>query len=155
ARRYAEFDLDLAVDDPRTLTAFWTVARSDALAGTAAADHSLDRLVDRSDRHAVGVCRSLRGGVLDAAGDVLRALVKHRRTSAPFALTDAFEQALTIVYRMLFLLFAEARTLVPVWHPVYRDSYSVAALRSAAEVDREQGLWDALRAIARLAHAGC
>ena len=41
---------------------------------------------------------------------------------------DAFEQALTIVYRMLFLLFAEARGLVPLWHPVYRDSYSVDAL---------------------------
>ena len=27
----------------------------------------------------------------------------------------SFEQALTIVYRMLFLLFAEARALVPLW----------------------------------------
>jgi hypothetical protein len=69
---------------------------------------------------------------------------------------QAFEQALTIVYRMLFLLFAEARGLVPLWHPVYRESYSLEALREAAEeAHRATGLWDALRAIGRLAHAGC
>jgi len=33
---------------------------------------------------------------------------------------------------LLFLLFAEARGLVPLWHPVYRQSYSVDALRAAA-----------------------
>src|SRR5213079_196269 len=57
---------------------------------------------------------------------------------------------------VLFLLFAEARALVPMWHPVYRDGYSVESLRTAAETPRrDAGLWDALRAIARLAHAGC
>ena len=56
---------------------------------------------------------------------------------------------------MLFLLFAEARSLVPLWHPVYRESYSLEELRDAAEQSCAPGLWDALRAIARLAHAGC
>ena len=57
---------------------------------------------------------------------------------------------------MLFLLFAEARGLVPLWHPVYRDSYSIDSLRAAAEQPQAAaGLWDTLRAIARLAHAGC
>src|SRR4029078_4192718 len=71
-------------------------------------------------------------------------------------LAAVFKQALTIVYRVIFLLFAEARALVPVWHPVYRASYSLDGLRAA--VDRPPGaagLWDTLRAIARLAHAGC
>ena len=69
---------------------------------------------------------------------------------------NSFEQALTIVYRMLFLLFAEARALVPLWHPIYRESYSLEGLRDAAEQSpHAPGLWDALRAIARLAHAGC
>src|SRR6185437_14729037 len=71
-------------------------------------------------------------------------------------LDDAFEQALTIVYCIVFLLFAEARALVPMWHPVYRQSYSLDALRAAVEhPNGAAGLWDALRAIARLAHAGC
>ena len=42
------------------------------------------------------------------------------------------------VYRIVFLLFAEARALVPVWHPVYRESYSVESLRQTAEPDRKQ-----------------
>src|SRR4029077_16284222 len=41
-------------------------------------------------------------------------------------------------------------------HPVYRESYSVETLRDRAERSgRTPGLWDALRAMARLAHARC
>lgn len=144
-RRYVEFDIDQTLDDPRAFAAFWTVMKA----------HSLHQLVNASDRHAGGVCRSLKAGVLAASNDVLSALTgpKLRKTGH---LDDAFEQALTIVYRIVFLLFAEARALVPVWHPVYRDSYSLDALRAAAERPHGAlGLWDALRAIARLAHAGC
>ena len=40
--------------------------------------------------------------------------------------------------------------------PVYRESYSLDGLRAAAErPGPAPGLWDALRAISRLAHAGC
>jgi hypothetical protein len=99
------------------------------------------------------VCRSLRDGVLEASADVLGALVN---LSARPLVDSAFEQALTIVYRLLFLLFAEARNLVPLWHPVYRERYSLETLRSALERGGTAlGLWDALRAVSRLAHAGC
>jgi hypothetical protein len=33
------------------------------------------------------------------------------------------------VYRVLFLLFAESRSLVPTWHPVYRRGYAIEELR--------------------------
>jgi hypothetical protein len=57
---------------------------------------------------------------------------------------------------MLFLLFAESRGLVPVWHPVYRASYTIEALRVQAErPGRRRGLWEAFQALSRLAHAGC
>jgi hypothetical protein len=192
ARRHLEMDLDLAIDDPRLFRVFFQLFSARTL--TAAADdaRSLHALAAASDRHAAGVCRSLREGVLTASAEVLRALLAHkvrlkpdttetphtvrlksnttetRRTPDGIATpvvsgfsrtVDArgsFEQALTIVYRMLFLLFAEARALVPLWHPVYRESYSLEGLRDAAErSSAEPGLWDALRAIARLAHAGC
>ena len=85
--------------------------------------------------------------------DVLGALIARRPAAA---IDGALEQALTIVYRILFLLFAEARGLVPLWHPIYRESYSLDGLRAAAErPGSAPGLWDALRAISRLAHAGC
>ena len=88
-----------------------------------------------------------------ASTNVLGALIGRRVRGG---VEDTFEQALTIVYRILFLLFAEARGLVPLWHPIYRQSYSLDALRITAERSRQTpGLWDALRAVGRLAHSGC
>jgi len=67
-----------------------------------------------------------------------------------------FEQSLTVLYRVLFLLFAEARGLLPVWHPVYRDRYSLDTIVTALlHGQRYRGLWLAVQAISRLAHAGC
>ena len=119
----------------------------------------IERVSVASSRHAVGVCRSLRVGVLDAIGALLSgfagALARKVDLSPP-ELDGLHEQALTVVYRVLFLLFAESRGLVPLWHPVYRKSYSIEALRDLAEVPgRTRGLWEALQAISRLAHSGC
>ena len=143
SRRFVQFDLDTVADDEGAFAAFAYVMG--CLPG------SLRSLVEASEQHGTAVCRSLKDGVLSASADVLRALV--RPSISPAA---SFEQALTIVYRILFLLFAEARGLVPVWHPVYRNSYSVAVLGALAErTGRGHGLWSALRAITRLAHSGC
>ena len=125
SRRFVQFDLDTVADDEGTFAAFSYVMG--CLPG------SLRSLVDASERHGAAVCRSLKDGVLSASADVLRALL--RPSSRPDA---SFEQALTIVYRILFLLFAEARGLVPVWHPVYRDSYSVAVLARLRRTDRQR-----------------
>ena len=152
ARRHLDFDLDLAAH-PTGIHAVWFTLAASALNGT---DGSTRALVAASDDHASSVCRSLRDGVLSASAGVLAALLtgRGRRTTPP--VRDSFEQAVTIVYRLLFLLFAEARALVPLWHPVYRESYSVDALRVAAErPERTPGLWDAIGAMTRLAHAGC
>ena len=166
-RRHVEFDLDLALDHPEAFALLLAIAGAPALSLESSDARSLHALVAASDRHAAGVSRSLRDGVLAASAELLEALVCRRTTARhgagpaagrrPVASLDAaFEQALTIVYRILFLLFAEARALVPVWHPIYRESYSLEALRDAADrAVPAPGLWDALRAIARLAHAGC
>jgi hypothetical protein len=146
SRRYVQFDLDTVADDERAFAAFALV--------TARFPAGLDELVDDSERHGAGVCRSLRDGVLSASADILSALVRPA-ARRPTAAAESFEQALTIVYRILFLLFAESRGLMPLWHPVYRDSYSIGALSDFAGRTGTRGLWDALRAIARLAHAGC
>jgi Eco57I restriction-modification methylase len=156
ARRYLQFDLDLAIDHPRAFAALWCAAHAVSLTADAANADSLRALVSASDQYASAVCRSLRDGVLAASSDVLQALVTGRPAARLPPAGDSFEQALTIVYRMLFLLFAEARALVPLWHPVYRESYSIETLRDLAERSgRTPGLWDTLRAMARLAHAGC
>lgn len=169
ARRFIEFDLDVAIEPDGSFAALWRTASAAALAAPDSDPRSLHALVTASDRHSLGVCRSLRDGVVAASTEVFAALVAAaprppmeserggRKERESFSRAEpVFEQALTIVYRLLFLLFAEARALVPLWHPIYRESYSVEALREAAErADGSAGLWDALRAMARLAHAGC
>lgn len=126
-----------------------------ALAGAHAVQHAgpqaLRARVAASSRHAARVCHSLGDGVLAALPALTQALTTGRDRGSV-----AYDQALTVVYRVLFLLFAEARGLVPLWHPVYREAYTIEALyrRSIAE-PAPAGLWAGLQAIARLAHAGC
>src|SRR5204862_3150907 len=108
-------------------------------------------LIQQSDDHGAGVCRALKEGVLAASTEVLVALARRRSP-----LDVALDQSLTIVYRVLCLLLAESRRLVPLWHPLYRASYSIDTLVSKAAREKSvRGLWDALRAISRLAHSGC
>lgn len=126
-----------------------------ALTGAQAVQHagpqSLRARVDASSRHAARVCHSLGDGVLTALPALAQALASGRAGGGP-----SYDQALTVVYRVLFLLFAEARGLVPVWHPIYREAYTIDALYKRLLAERApRGLWAALQAIARMAHAGC
>jgi Eco57I restriction-modification methylase len=150
SRRYLEFDLALLADDERTRTLFWTVARGDAMARQPPV---LDTAAELSDRRGVAICKALSDGVLDALTVLFGALARRPASRGPRAL---FEQSLTVLYRVLFLLFAEARGLVPIWHPVYRERYTVDAIVETLLARRPyRGLWEAVLAISRLAHAGC
>jgi len=150
SREHLEFDLDLLGRETQAQTVLWSVSRAEAIAGD---EPLLDRAVDLSSRHAVQVCHALGAGVLDALEGLLGALAAragHRRRAV------LFEQSLTVLYRVLFLLFAEARGLVPLWHPIYRDRYSLDAIVTVVAQGRPyRGLWRAVQAISRLAHTGC
>ena len=74
-----------------------------------------DRAVELSARHGIAVCDALANGVLSALALLVNSLRARARGSPIEPLLD---QSLTVVYRILFLLFAEARGLVPVWHEV-------------------------------------
>jgi len=156
SKRFTAIDLTAAAEQENTIALLWRVASANVVCGNTSDDQSLDALVAASDRFSAAVCRSLRHGVLTASAEVLSALISRDRDPGPASIDAAFEQALTIVYRVLFMLFAEARSLVPIWHAVYRESYSIESIRDLAEQPgASTGLWDSLRAIARLAHTGC
>lgn len=154
-RRSVEFLLPDAFSAP-------SIAAFQALAGArnARATRSdtgttrLDAIVDEAARFADGVRRDLQQGVL-AALTTLAGVID----GPPGA---RFDEALTIVYRVLFLLFAESRDLVPRRHPTYRDAYTVGALASQAvdarrhaDARASRGLWAGLGAMTRLSRAGC
>ena len=146
------FEFASLLQQSRGAQLLWMLAGSHATA-TPAGPGTLRARVEASSRHAAGVCHSLGDGVLAALPDLATAL-SPGRTGAAGAVRP-YEQALTVVYRVLFLLFAEARGLVPVWHPVYREAYTIDALYRRSVEPPPRGLWAALQAIARLAHAGC
>ena len=123
ARRLVDIDVErLAIDEASvaTLAGLLAARRSGGLPG-------LEDAVDASDRHRGIVGRSLQVGVEHALERLVSGFVTGRRRR-PAALDAAFSDALTVVYRILFLLFAEARGLVPQWHPVYRNSYTIESL---------------------------
>ena len=152
-RRFAEFDLVTTAHDVTSASVLVALLQSDAFDQT---ETAMDRAVAISDRHRTAVRTALQQGVHEALILLLRAFAaaRPRRRQAP---ADAlFEESLVVIYRILFLLFAEARGLVPKWHPVYRDSYTIESLREPAErLPRPPGLWESIQAIARLAHRGC
>jgi hypothetical protein len=156
SRRFIEFDLRVTLADERSTTALWLVLAGAFHTGDSG-DMALARLVEGSDRQARSVCGALGEGVLDALDALVTSFDRRGRRHRSQDLDRAsFEQAVTVVYRILFLLFAEARALVPTWHRVYRESYTIDALsRRIGERAQSAGLWEALQAIARLAHSGC
>ena len=157
ARRCLDVDLTLAAGDDDACRVFAALVGANAFAHpwTGEGTSWFDAAVRESDLHAARVSASLQVGVRRAMLTLTDAFARsqRQRDRPPDVLLD---HALTIVYRVLFLLFAEARGLVPVWHPVYRDAYTLASLHPALDGrESPQGLWEALQAIARLAHQGC
>src|SRR5205814_6770955 len=93
----------------------------------------------------------LQNGVIDALSS-LRSVVSRGSPGD----SNPGDEALTILYRILFLLFAEARDLVPCHHPIYRDAYTVRALcQEAQRPEVARGLWEGLAAVTRLSRTGC
>lgn len=155
ARAYLDVELERASEDPAAFAVLWGLLRAEAL------DRATAEIVDESASHGMEVAASLKDGVRDALLFLLQGLAASgrrdsRRQPDAARLAWTLDQAFTIVYRILFLLFAESRSLVPVWHPVYRRSYTIEALRAAAErPGPHRGLWEGFQALSRLAHSGC
>jgi hypothetical protein len=147
SRDHVEFDLAQVAHDDAAVTMLWSLVRAGAMAGSPPV---LDTAVERSARHGVDVCRALGSGVLESLRLLVAALRRPGSSPAPL-----FEQSLTILYRVLFLLFAEARGLVPLWHPVYRDRYSIESIVNALlSKGLYRNVWHAIQAISCLAHSG-
>jgi hypothetical protein len=148
SRRFVEFDVALLCQDPSTFEVAWTLLSQPS---------ALDGAVTLSERHRSGVRDSLQLGVHDALRHLTSAFASaSRRQPRGRSGTTLLDESLVVVYRILFLLFAEARGLVPGWHPIFRESYTIEALRPPVETrPRPRGVWESLQAIARLAHRGC
>lgn len=92
---------------------------------------------------------SLANGLMDANHE-LRAQLE----SNPDLGRELYRELLTVLYRILFLLFAEQRGMIKNAAPLYRDSYSLTRLRSISiegrAEPRRMDLWEGLKTTFRL-----
>lgn len=70
-----------------------------------------------------------------------------------------YSELLRVVYRLLFLLFAEQRAMLPTRDSLYAEEYSITRLREMAEArrgkDEHTDLWEGLKVTFRMLKNGC
>ena len=99
-------------------------------------------LLDESVKHAVGVSKDLRDGVRESIELLASEVLRRRRarglpSDADGLAADLTRQSLRYLYRILFLLYAEARPelgVLPVGAPEYAEGYGLDRLRELALV---------------------
>ncbi|MGP9604950.1 DNA methyltransferase, partial [Brachybacterium sp. AOP42-E1-35] len=145
--RYLAVDLLLAVQRAHVrkggeLDRVLAILGRDSLLPEADGTRWWDGVLEDSGEHAVGVSKDLREGIRSSieiiANDVL---VRRAARGLPLEEIDAQDlarQSLRFLYRILFLLFAEARPdmgLVPAGADEYEEGYGLARLRELVLVD--------------------
>ena len=70
-----------------------------------------------------------------------------------------YAELLRVIYRLLFLLFAEQRAMLPTKESLYIEEYSITRLRQMAEErhgkDDHQDLWEGLKVTFHMLKKGC
>ena len=144
--RFLAVDLDLALgrNDTRTKGELDTIAAlfsRDALVPGETGEAIIDELGASSLKQAVGVSADLREGVRLSVEDVANEIVDQRLAknlrvyNEPGVAQHLTRESLRFLYRILFLLFAEARPdlgIVPSLAEGYRDGYGLDRLRELA-----------------------
>jgi len=168
ATNYYEIDLEetLAAQDPAELFRyFWVLFRAKAFEprtvvkeGREEASTFLDQLLDGSEAYAKRLGDRLKGRVFDDIFPHLaQGFVAYRKaregTEADLsqeALDEVFQGTLTLLYRLLFLLYAEARDLLPVRETRAYNQVSLTRLKrevAQAAGDDPGGLADRLKKV--------
>ncbi|WP_291984604.1 N-6 DNA methylase [Luteitalea sp.] len=146
ARDHLGFDLLHASIDARVWQALWLLGQSSGAGRAARARQRawIDDLVESSVTEAAGTTQSLRDGVTAT----LAQLSRHARGN--------HDDHVAMVFQWLFLLFAETRQLLPVWHSPYRRSYALSTIARQADSSSGPplGVHESLAAIARLGRTG-
>ena len=100
-------------------------------------------LLEESVKHAVGVSQDLRDGVRESIELLATDVLRRRRAQSlpddqPHLARDLTRQCLRYLYRILFLLYAEARPelgVLPVGAPEYAEGYGLDRLRELVLTD--------------------
>lgn len=164
----AVWDASLWSEEPETLAAFVALLERRRFLGVTAADR-LPAMLARSAEAQEDVTTALGGQVRTAVEMLVRRFDSLDRTVNGRLLRDVgnddlYAGIVTVMMRVVFLLFAEERRLLPSDDDAYDHGYSVgrlvAQLRQRASLNGEQtlehltGAWHRLLALTRALHAG-
>lgn len=176
--RYYEVDLKdaCAADDVDAFLYFYTFFRRAAFEtpatagegpGAADGDLTLAAMLAESADYARGVSASLKSQVYEALLYLAQGFLDYapNRLAADEATLQAiYANSLTMLYRLLFIFYAEARDLLPLRsNKTYREVYSLyAAVRSAAAnsddgvlpLNETTGIWSKLKDLFQIIDAG-
>lgn len=171
-RAFVEVDLPGLVehDDPESFAAFLRLLSCPNFVPNAEGRLPIDDIEAESRRHAEKVSEDLKRAVFEAAETLVAGLLANAEengriaSAATLSETDlaAFrDAALTALYRILFILYAEARDPRLDEHTVYLHSYSIHGLRELLLQDpardwpeNRSGLWQRLLATFRVFDEG-
>lgn len=108
----------------------------------------LERVIEESQRHATKIANDLRENMVRAVEALLQGIIDSprnghhwqgslevKRVPSEDQLKELFKEAIYFLYRLLFILYAESRDLLPVSDSeVYRETYSLEHLRGMVEL---------------------
>ena len=171
ARQYLAARLAALVDGdlPDEWTALFACFRRDSLVPDPEGRSFVDRVLAESGQHARRIADDLRENVRDAVEALARGVIADRANWALWGgeppdravAQRLFQECLYVLYRILFVAFAEAHDLLPAASSrVYRESYAFEHLRDVCDVPLPVGsgegsyLWESLQVLFRLVRSG-
>ena len=123
----------------------------------------LDSVYEESKKHGTQVSNTLKDAVLESIELFARGVLANPKNREFIGedITELYEESIIFMYRMLFILYAEAHNLLPVAdNPIYKENYSLDHLvnqirRPSYEPDpRSTSLWLSLKALFRILEHG-
>lgn len=165
---YATWHASLWREEPLTLRALVSLLGARRFFGVPPED-GLAALFAESAEHQHDVTEQLGAQVLAAVEILIQSIdrldkERGRALLAGYSVTRLYEAGLTVMMRLVFLLFAEERFLLPADNPIYAQHYAVSTLggqlREVADqqgeelLERRYDAWNRLLALFRLIYAG-
>lgn len=157
---FYEVDLEsiITADDPEPLKYFLLFFRAKSFLQ----DGFLDRALTESVEYARRIGTELKENVFEALRLLCQGFLDGNGSLGPDDLSEIHANALILLYRLLFLLYAESereQELLPLSNPAYRDQIGLSAIkREVATHDNwlkeSHTLWSRLKDLFRFIHRG-
>lgn len=164
----ARFFASLFSEEPALLDAFWSLLGAKRFFSVAPSD-ILEALL-RESATAQEVVADQLGRQVRAAVEMLIAAISRANRERDGALlaghteTEIYTAAVTVMMRLVFLLFAEERGLLPLDDDLYARSYALSILRDSLQAERDLNgeeplerratAWTRILALFRAVHGG-